>query len=429
MHARHARTLCCTAVTCGLLWLAIGAGAAAAGPSTAAWATQTPPAPLSAGSTLSTAAPTSPVRLIFVHHSTGQAWLEDGYGNLGKKLRDSRYYVSDTNYGWGPDAIGDQTDVGHWWTWFRGPKAATYTTALYTEAEQHSSYSRLATRPASENAVVMFKSCFPNSNVGGSPSDPIPAVADNPLKGGSGPLTVGNAKGIYLDLLNYFKTRRDKLLVLVVSPPLRAADTSPGNAANARYLANWLVSPTGLLKDYTAGNVFVFDYYTVLTGGHHRVVGHSIEHTVGPSNYLAFPTGDSHPAAAGDVIATTEFVPMLNAAYREWTSGTRVVQRAVTLSTPVLSSPSRIKHGVRRTWKGTLSPAQLVTGAVRVQIQRRRDGAWHSYKTVWVTAYKGAAGWRVKFAIKRAGRFRLRATHSDADHRYGVSAWHRVRVY
>ena len=46
--------------------------------------------------------PSSPVRLIFIHHSTGQNWLADGNGGLGLALRDSNYFVSDTNYGWGP---------------------------------------------------------------------------------------------------------------------------------------------------------------------------------------------------------------------------------------------------------------------------------------------------------------------------------------
>ena len=135
---------------------------------------------------------------------------------------------------------------------------------------------------------------------------------------------MGNAKGVYLDLLEYFKTRPDKLFVLIVSPPLRSADTNASQAANARYLANWLTDPSGYLGGYSAGNVFVFDYYTVLTGGHHRIVGGAVEHSAGPTNYLAFPTGDSHPSAAGDQVATSEFVPMLNAAYNSWKAGAAV---------------------------------------------------------------------------------------------------------
>ena len=147
--------------------------------------------------------PQQPVKLIFIHHSCGSNWLADGNGDLGKALRDNNYFVSDSNYGWGPDGIGDSTDIGHWWTWFRGDKRDVYTQALYVESDQHASYSRMAQDPGGENEVIMFKSCYPNSNLGGNPGD-APTTGDNPLRGqssGSSYMTVANAKGIYNDLL------------------------------------------------------------------------------------------------------------------------------------------------------------------------------------------------------------------------------------
>jgi hypothetical protein len=67
--------------------------------------------------------PASPVNLIFIHHSTGENWLDDYNGGLGIALRDNNYYMSDTNYGWETDSIGDHTDIGHWWLWFSGPSS------------------------------------------------------------------------------------------------------------------------------------------------------------------------------------------------------------------------------------------------------------------------------------------------------------------
>ena len=113
--------------------------------------------------------PASTVKLIFIHHSCGENWLDDWNGGLGIALRDDNYFVSDTNYEWGPGSIGDNTDIGHWWDWFRGTNSATYLAALYAESGQHSSYSRLSTDPGGENQIVMFKSCFPNSALSGSP--------------------------------------------------------------------------------------------------------------------------------------------------------------------------------------------------------------------------------------------------------------------
>ncbi len=163
MHRR--RTGLC-ALALGLLLAATAAGGAASAPK--------PPRP---------SAPAKTVKLIFVHHSTGQNWLADDNGRLGLALRAAHYFVSDTNYGWGPDAIGDRTDVGDWWTWFRGPRSATYLQALFGEYGQHSSYSRRADPdPARENQVIVFKSCFQNSQIGGRPGD-VATRGANPLRG------------------------------------------------------------------------------------------------------------------------------------------------------------------------------------------------------------------------------------------------------
>ena len=276
--------------------------------------------------------PGSAVRLIFIHHSCGSNWLSDSNGGLGIALRDNNYFVSDTNYGWGPDTIGSSTDIGDWWSWFRGPNSATYLSALFAESDQHSAYSRLSTDPGAENEVIMFKSCFPNSALKGNVDDPVPSIESNPLKGqscGSQYHTVANAKGIYIDLLEYFKTRQDKLFVVVTAPPL----IDPTYAANARALNNWLVNEW--LTNYTYNNVFVFDFYNVLTtnggdantndlgletGNHHRWWNNAVQHkTDGDDdtdpNTLEYPTGDDHPSMAGNVKATVEFVSLLNNAY------------------------------------------------------------------------------------------------------------------
>ena len=283
--------------------------------------------------------PSKPVKLIFVHHSSGENWLSDDNGGLGIALRDNNYYVSDTNYNWGPDdgygngPIGDSTDIGHWYTWFHGPNAATITEDLFTEYGQHSGYSRLTTDPGGRNRIVMFKSCFPNSNLKGSPGDPVPAIGANPLKGeGSGSEfhTVANAKGIYNDLLEYFGAHQDTLFVVVTAPPL----SDPANAANARAFTTWLVNDW--LKGYPYKNVAVFDFYNVLTsnggsrdtndagketGNHHRWWNEQIQHITGThkdTSAYAQASDDDHPSSAGNRKATEEFVPLLNHAYNQW---------------------------------------------------------------------------------------------------------------
>ncbi len=281
--------------------------------------------------------PSSPVKLIFVHHSTGENWLSDSHGELGIGLANNNYFVSDTNYGWGPDSIGDTTDIGHWWTWFRGPNSGTYMAALFAESGQHCSYTRGGSDPGGPNEIVMIKSCFPNSALQGDPGDPVPPIDSNPLRGEaswSSAHTVANAKGIYVDLLEYFALHQEKLFVVIAAPPLQ----SPDWASNARAFNQWLVNDW--LATYPYHNVFVFDFYNVLTtnggdentndlgsatGNHHRWWSGAVQHKTDGDNdpspdVLEYwsPGNDDHPSPAGGRKATAEFLPLLNVAYHRW---------------------------------------------------------------------------------------------------------------
>ena len=274
--------------------------------------------------------PATPVKLIFIHHSCGGNWLADETpdgpsGGLGAALMNNNYYVSATNYDWGPDGIGARTDIPDWPEWFTGPNSGTILAALYAETGQniHSpddwrffgDWTRMATDPGGENEIIMFKSCFPNSDLDGNPDDP-------PLSSPNDDLTVANAKAVYNDLLTYFETRTDKLFVVITAPPLIEGDTTSDRAANARAFNNWLVQEW--LDDYPHNNVGVFDYFNVLTdpANHHRIVNGQIEHSVGGgSDFAYYPSGDSHPNSTGHRKATEEFVPLLNYYYNQWQSG------------------------------------------------------------------------------------------------------------
>jgi hypothetical protein len=265
--------------------------------------------------TLNPAPPAQTVKLIFIHHSTGENWLRDDYGILGKTLGQNNYFVSDTNYGWGPsygsDHIGDHTDIPDWPEWFRSSNTPIYMNALFAENGQHSTYTRTLANPGGQNTIIMFKSCFPNSNLSGHPNDP-----PDPTYG----YTVGHAKYVYNEILKYFRAHPDKLFVVITAPPV----TDPTYAANARAFNNWLYNTWLTANNYPFSNVAVFDFYNVLTapGAHHRYnpTTHSIEHIVTARNTSYYPSsaGDDHPNVAGSKKATTEFVPLLNIFYNRW---------------------------------------------------------------------------------------------------------------
>jgi uncharacterized repeat protein (TIGR02543 family) len=172
---------------------------------------------------------------------------------------------------------------------------------------------------------------------------------------GSSYHSVANAKGIYLDLLNYFSAHQDKLFVVITAPPL----SDPTYAANARAFNDWLVNTW--LADYPYRNVAVFDFYNVLTtnggnantndlgsatGNHHRWWQGGIQHKTdgdnndGNPNVLEYASsGDDHPTAAGGLKATGEFVTMLNIFYHNWKDAD-ITPPALTLNDPLTPTNS-----------------------------------------------------------------------------------------
>jgi hypothetical protein len=308
------------------------------------------------------------VRLVFIHHSCGENWLVDAHGGLGKALAENNYFVSDTNYGWGPNAIGDRTDITNWPEWFVGAQSAEYLQALYRENGQNCTYARTLADPGGENEVILFKSCFPNSNLEGNP--------DDAPKRGEG-LTVANAKAIYQELLAYFATRPDKLFIVITAPPVQ----DPACAANARALNRWLVE--NWLADYQGHNVGVFDFHNVLTApdNHHRVRAGRIEYLVNAGNgTLHYPSdGDDHPSPAGNRKATEEFVPLLNLYYQRWMAAPRgaapvSAQRAETERPVAKSEPPATAQPVP-----SAAPVATVTAAGLIDDFEKELRSWTTF--------------------------------------------------
>mgnify|MGYP001470463887 CR=1 FL=1 len=246
--------------------------------------------------------PSSPVRLCFIHHSCGYYWLQTGNGNLGTNLNDASYYVTECYYNWSAesgDYLGNSTDTDDWPSWFNDTKMP-----YVYDNSSHYAYTNSISDPGDENTIIMFKSCYPCSEVGSSIED---------------------EKEIYNGLLDYFEVHPEKLFILVIPPP----EIVISSASLTRELANWLADyQNGWLASYPGRNVFAFDFYNVLTdpNNHHRVEGAEIVHTVStspvdgdnPDELYYYSGSDSHPTAFGNQKATEEFIPLLNAVYNYW---------------------------------------------------------------------------------------------------------------
>ena len=229
------------------------------------------------------------VNLIFIHHSVGENWLADGLNNM---LNENNFHVADTNYGW--SSIGDNTDTTDWSNWFND----NIMPQVFNELNTQTAFNNIP-EGQGENTVIMFKSCFPNSDVGNS---------------------IDDEKAIYNELLNYFKEHTDKMFILITPPPMQ----NISNPKKTRELTNWLVDKTGLRANYDYNNLYVFDLYNVLTSpqNHHYIQNGEERHEVNDnSNTLHYDSsGDDHPNTQGNNKATQEFIPLLNYWYSQFAS-------------------------------------------------------------------------------------------------------------
>ncbi len=228
------------------------------------------------------------VNLIFIHHSCGENWLNDG---LSRELNEKGYHVADITYGW--KEYGDHTDTSDWPMWFD----ERVMEQVYQELGAMTGTNSI--EPASgENTVIMFKSCYPNSDVGDSITD---------------------EKEIYKGLLSYFESRPDKMFILVTPPPMIYISYPE----KTRELCGWLSDrDSGWLADLPSGNVFVFDLYNVLThpDAHHRLENGAEIHVSVPGRDTLYydSSGDDHPNRQGNAKAAKEFIGLLEAWYAQF---------------------------------------------------------------------------------------------------------------
>ena len=254
------------------------------------------------GDLTNTNPPGTTIEINFTHHSTGSDWIAVGKGNLGTELNNNNYYVNETDYHWSDPGydIGSRTDTKHWPEWFTDD-IMPY---VYLN-NSHYDYENVISDPGRENEIIMFKSCYPNSEVKDS---------------------IDDEKDIYKGLLTYFDDHQDKMFILVIPPPEIVIASAP----LTRELANWLADrENGWLSGYAYDNVYAFDYYNILTdpNNHHRIGSSGIEEHIvsttpvdpaNPNELYYFEGTNDHPTSEGHQKATEEFLPLLNSWYHLW---------------------------------------------------------------------------------------------------------------
>ena len=212
--------------------------------------------------------------LVFLHHSCGQDWLVRGL-DAALRAKDYTGTCRDITYGTDaapdtgrPDSLrrsgppGDYTNMDHWLLWFND-----YLNGIKTFG-----------RKQGINHIILFKSCFPMSNVASDGSEPADPFSDRQTPAnykavfrhpGGLESTFTHNGSTYKPLEQVFGENPDVLFVAITFPPRHFAPqdaTNDDEARRARAFCNWL--KTEWLPGYRArtglNNVAIFDWFDVL---------------------------------------------------------------------------------------------------------------------------------------------------------------------
>ena len=220
--------------------------------------------------------PKKRLSLVWLHHSTGDRLLK---GGLLEALKANNIDFYDINYkeaavdGY---VIGDHTDIPDWPKNFNTRKYFDVIKSweLKGEGKQHQ--------------IVMFKSCYPNSN-----------IKDD--------ATLAKYKELYNSLLPTFTANPEILFIGMSTPPLVKPATTPQNAARARAFAKWIGT------EYAKGikNVRIFDIFNALA------VNEAAPQPNTLPRFFAEGDDDSHPTPKAAAAFTRLFIPWFNRIVRQ----------------------------------------------------------------------------------------------------------------
>lgn len=231
-------------------------------------------------------------RMVFVHHSVGKGILEEG--NLRDSLRQMGIAVKGMTYG---DSIGQYTDMCNWLPKFQNDMKSI----LRFQNHPNVYYSDGRT-----NDIVMFKSCFPNSDIGAEgagPGDPLGSKK-----------TLANYKAVLAGLVGEIRKYPNTLFIYMTFPPLVPLETTPESAGRARAFNVWLKDEflPAYRKESGLNNLVMFDLFDVLAD----------QNNVLKEEYRNENPRDSHPNGPANREAARRFMEFFRPVWIAWQSNT-----------------------------------------------------------------------------------------------------------
>lgn len=229
-----------------------------------------------------------PDKMVFLHHSVGSNLLSQG--GLRDSLLGMGIMVKSATYG---DDVGNNTDICDWLPKFRRDLDKVIAFKMHPN---------LYYDDGTRNSIIMFKSCFPNSQITGDGTTPgDPASAEK---------TVANYKAVFGQLRDEIRKHGDKLFIYLTSPPLRKNLTTADNARRAQQFNRWLITEClpQYQKESGLDNWLVFDLSAMLADSDGFL----------KSDFCPLNPRDSHPNQAGSQQAAAELMKFFHPAWNRW---------------------------------------------------------------------------------------------------------------
>jgi hypothetical protein len=231
-------------------------------------------------------------RMVFLHHSVGKGILEEG--NLRDSLRQMGIVVKGMTYG---DSIGQYTDMCNWLPKFQNDMKGIL---------RFQNHPNVYYADSRANDIVMFKSCFPNSDIGAEGAEPGDPVSSKK--------TLANYKAAVTGLAGEIRKYPNTLFIYMTFPPLVPLETTPESAGRARAFNVWLKDEffPAYRKESGLNNLVMFDLFDLLAD----------QNNVLKEDYRNENPRDSHPNGPANREAARRFMEFFRPVWATWQSTT-----------------------------------------------------------------------------------------------------------
>lgn len=203
--------------------------------------------------------------VLFIHHSTGHNLIEQG--NVRERFTEAGYAFWDHDYNPTGLTRPDGSRAGYSYSIPRDNTDPDGLAELFSQ--QAYRWPINAFSGALQHDVIVFKSCFPVSNIASQEQLEI-------------------YQSYYLGIRDVVDQHPEHLFIAMTPPPLVPESTTPENAARARAFADWLTS-----DEYVSGhaNLYTLNFFDLLGEGDPA----SPDHNMLRAAYRPEAEGDSHP--------------------------------------------------------------------------------------------------------------------------------------